>query len=263
MPLITRFTTSVIPNTDLSSVPSFDIYNTFGKISFQSPVALVRNLPTYKGQLDVDSNLTIAPGLVSLNSTPLDGLNRPARITLYGITTPNPVILRDGNPCPQCRVISHTGTTLVIFVPSFSTYTIAPESTPTVTTTSGRTGSSRRGIFTPNLLAALPTDPGCVGGNLFSTVTGKRCATTTPTSTFKFTKSLSFGMIDPEVQELQKYLNNNGFPVTLSGVGSLGYENKRFGPATRAALARFQAAKGIKPSVGFFGPLTRGYVVGK
>jgi peptidoglycan hydrolase-like protein with peptidoglycan-binding domain len=55
-------------------------------------------------------------------------------------------------------------------------------------------------------------------------------------------------------------LNSVGFPVASRGAGSPGREVTRFGPLTRAALARFQKANGITPAVGFFGPITRARV---
>jgi DNA-binding beta-propeller fold protein YncE len=79
---------------------------------------------------------------------------------------------------------------------------------------------------------------------------------------FSFTKNLSFGLTNPDVKNLQKFLNSHGFIVSKTGSGSLGSETDYFGPATRAALAAFQKANNIVPAVGYFGPITRG-VAGK
>ena len=67
-------------------------------------------------------------------------------------------------------------------------------------------------------------------------------------------------MRDNQVLELQKFLNNNGYPVSTSGIGSKGNETNYFGPATRNALIKYQIANNIKPAVGYFGPLTRAMV---
>lgn len=76
----------------------------------------------------------------------------------------------------------------------------------------------------------------------------------------QFTRNLTIGSSGQDVRNLQIFLNSQGFTVALSGPGSSGGETTLFGALTRAALARFQAANGIAPAVGYFGPLTRGVV---
>ena len=75
-----------------------------------------------------------------------------------------------------------------------------------------------------------------------------------------FNRDLTMGSQGEDVRRLQVYLNTKGFPVSAIGPGSRGSETTTFGALTRAALARFQAANSIFPSVGYFGPKTRGYV---
>jgi len=72
-----------------------------------------------------------------------------------------------------------------------------------------------------------------------------------------FTRDLTFGMSGEDVRNLQQFLNAQGFLVAENGAGSKGNETTLFYGATQNALARFQAAHGVLPSVGFFGPLTR------
>lgn len=114
-----------------------------------------------------------------------------------------------------------------------------------------------------------PEDSGCEAGNLFSVLTGKLCQTTvstkqttsTPKVSFIFTKNIEFKTEQSEdVKQLQIFLNTHGFPVSLVGAGSSGKETSYFGPATKTALAKFQASVGITPSVGYFGPKTREYL---
>ena len=81
-----------------------------------------------------------------------------------------------------------------------------------------------------------------------------------PVTTVRFDSNLSYGMRGESVRLLQQYLNAHGATVAVSGAGSVGLETTYFGPATRAAVARFQAANGISPAVGFFGPITRAFV---
>jgi len=75
-----------------------------------------------------------------------------------------------------------------------------------------------------------------------------------------FKQDLFLGVVNPDVKALQKYLNLHGFPVSSTGAGSPGHETETFGSLTRSALAKFQYINGIKPAVGYFGPLTRKFV---
>jgi len=77
---------------------------------------------------------------------------------------------------------------------------------------------------------------------------------------FSVGTDLSYGMTSPDVMLLQAYLNSQGFTVASTGPGSSGQETTYFGNATREALASFQAAKGIVPASGYFGPITRAYI---
>lgn len=77
------------------------------------------------------------------------------------------------------------------------------------------------------------------------------------TASTTFTRNLTVGSNGSDVKALQKFLNSKGYVVASSGPGSVGNESTYFGPATRAALAKYQAAKGISPAVGYFGPSTR------
>jgi hypothetical protein len=75
-----------------------------------------------------------------------------------------------------------------------------------------------------------------------------------------FVNNLQAGRVDLRVRDLQRFLNARGFAVARIGAGSPGRETTTFGPATKAAVIRFQRAFGIQPAVGFFGPLTRAKV---
>lgn len=66
-----------------------------------------------------------------------------------------------------------------------------------------------------------------------------------------FTRSLTLGSTGADVIELQTLLESKGF-LTIPAGTSKGY----FGAMTQSALAKFQAANGIAPATGYFGPIT-------
>jgi peptidoglycan hydrolase-like protein with peptidoglycan-binding domain len=90
----------------------------------------------------------------------------------------------------------------------------------------------------------------------FSLDTGSaRAATSIP----QITRDLQLGSIGSDVKGLQQFLNNNGYTISSSGVGSPGKETTYFGALTKAALANFQAANGIT-ATGYFGSKTRSFL---
>jgi hypothetical protein len=87
-------------------------------------------------------------------------------------------------------------------------------------------------------------------------------------SNFRFDHNIDFGAVDPDVRELQIYLNTNGFRVADNGPGSPGHEVDVFDAATRVALSKFQTAHaaqilvpfGITKGTGRFGNATRKFI---
>lgn len=73
----------------------------------------------------------------------------------------------------------------------------------------------------------------------------------------ELTRNLKVGSTGADVKALQKFLNTHGVVVALSGIGSPGNESTYFGLATKKALIVYQKSKGINPTTGYFGPLTR------
>lgn len=57
-----------------------------------------------------------------------------------------------------------------------------------------------------------------------------------------FSRNLSLGSVGEDVYNLQKWLNEAGISVVLSGAGSPGMETRTYGPATKNAVIRFQEA---------------------
>ncbi len=77
---------------------------------------------------------------------------------------------------------------------------------------------------------------------------------------YSWTRDLTLRSTGADVQALQQFLNGQGYAVASSGVGSAGNETEYFGSLTQSAMASFQAAKGINPPAGYFGPITRSYI---
>ena len=82
---------------------------------------------------------------------------------------------------------------------------------------------------------------------------------------FIFSRDLSFGSTGEDVRELQKFLNNQGFAVSPSGIGSPGNESDYFGSWTKIALIKFQEnykdeiliPAGRTTGTGYLGSFTR------
>lgn len=85
---------------------------------------------------------------------------------------------------------------------------------------------------------------------------------------YLFQKNLRFGMIDRDVFELQKYLNNQGYILAKDGPGSPGKETDVFGQLTKTALIKLQENNieeilkpwGITKGTGFCGLTTRNFL---
>ena len=108
------------------------------------------------------------------------------------------------------------------------------------------------------LLAQIATLQGQVGGSTGTTASG-----------YTFTRDLNVGATGADVKELQMFLNKNADTrVAASGAGSMGMETEFYGPATAAAVSKFQVMHradiltpaGLVNPTGYFGPSTRAKV---
>jgi hypothetical protein len=88
----------------------------------------------------------------------------------------------------------------------------------------------------------------------------------TSASGFVWTRDLSQGSTGADVMELQKFLNSDpDTRVSASGAGSAGMETSYYGPATAAAVSKFQvkyraeilSPAGLVNPTGYFGPSSR------
>lgn len=76
-----------------------------------------------------------------------------------------------------------------------------------------------------------------------------------------FASNMKLGSTGQAVKELQMFLNacaDTTVNPTVGGAGSSGYETMYFGPATKAAVMKYQTKMGVTPVSGNFYPLTRG-----
>jgi hypothetical protein len=149
-----------------------------------------------------------------------------------------------------------------------------PDPTPVVTYSSGGGSSASSRIF--NLISLGFLDQARQIADQYGLTVPTQTLTTqntnTPTqSNQTFSRFLSFGMTGSDIKQLQIFLNNNGFTVANSGPGSKGKETNYYGPATKAAIVKFQEAhakeiltpQGLKKGNGVFGPATRRVVRGE
>jgi peptidoglycan hydrolase-like protein with peptidoglycan-binding domain len=68
-----------------------------------------------------------------------------------------------------------------------------------------------------------------------------------------FTRDLTIGSTGSDVTALQNWLISQGYSIPA---GATGY----FGSQTKTAVARWQAAAGISPAAGYFGPISRSHI---
>jgi peptidoglycan hydrolase-like protein with peptidoglycan-binding domain len=83
-----------------------------------------------------------------------------------------------------------------------------------------------------------------------------------------FARNLTVGSRGADVLQLQKWLNQNGYPISSSGPGAPGQETDYFGSLTQSAVQRYQntyasqilVPVGLSTGTGFFGPSTRSHI---
>ncbi|MEI7425011.1 MAG: peptidoglycan-binding protein, partial [Candidatus Staskawiczbacteria bacterium] len=98
-------------------------------------------------------------------------------------------------------------------------------------------------------IATLQAQLTGLSGTPASTGTGA-CAGVT------FSRNLTVGSTGSDVKCLQTILNNKGFQVAATGVGSAGYETTYFGAKTLVAVKAYQVSLGYTPA-NQVGPMTR------
>lgn len=171
--------------------------------------------------------------------------NEPITVTITysdadvsGINESSMVIYRwngtTWSPLTGCTIDTNANS-ITCTTTNFSTFGLFGTSNTVVSNFSGNSGHPFIAI---EKIIPVPTDKSIIKNHLV------------------FTKNLVFNSKSLEVQLLQKFLNTHGFTVSKKGAGSPGRETIIYGPATKAAVKKFQKKYSI-PQTGNVGPLTR------
>lgn len=148
-----------------------------------------------------------------------------------------------------------TATTAATTAVPATTTSVAPV---VATNASGLSSSQIQSIL--DVLASFDADAATIAKVKASLEGTAGTGSVTSTAVRIFKANLTVGSLGSEVKALQEFLNAHGYTVATTGPGSLGNETTRFGAATKAALIKYQKAKGITPAVGYFGAKTRAAV---
>jgi peptidoglycan hydrolase-like protein with peptidoglycan-binding domain len=92
-----------------------------------------------------------------------------------------------------------------------------------------------------------------IGCSVIGSCAYVRIASTARAADFAFTQNLAVGAQGNDVSVLQRFLIAGGYLDIATSTG-------RFGSLTAAALGAWQASVGISPSIGNFGPVSRGKI---
>ena len=181
----------------------------------------------------------------------------------------------------ECKI--DVGSDLVIWTKHFTTFATYSQTT---TSSSGGGGggssSSRRTTTTATTTSATSTATSTASTNtseieqllnLLAVLKAQLQAllkTTASSASVSLTRNLELGMEGEDVRALQAYLNTHGYPVSQSGVGSLGNESTHFGPGTKSAVIKFQNAHAstlltpinLTSGTGYVGEKTRALING-
>jgi len=236
----------------------------FGVSMMIAPVAFAANVTV------TDSSVTLVlpsdTSTYSLSSaTTFDNLVVNSTNFVFTIPTGSSVVItsldssRDLSNTLSISTVCNTGTSVL----TINNTSGSPE---TVTITPGSTCISSGTNTTPPAPAPVVHLYGQSSQSHYSspsagqTTTSVTTTTVTNTSVSSIPRDLTLNSTGSDVKMLQQFLNAQGFIVAKTGAGSPGNETTFFGSLTKAALIRFQKYYHITPSVGYFGPITRGVI---
>ncbi|HUC01487.1 MAG TPA: putative Ig domain-containing protein [Candidatus Paceibacterota bacterium] len=209
-----------------------------------------------------NANTVLMNGLVAATDVSSDGSS--LTFTIPSSLTPN---CTNGGACPAYAVLVTSNSYTVSVLTNGQT---SNSLTFTVNTAGSSTGSgsgSGSGTGTGTETSSTIVLPTTIQG-LQALIASLEAQLATleaqvNNSSHTFSRDLHYGSYGSDVQALQEFLNQNGYPVASSGPGSSGNESDYFGSGTQSALAAYQQAHGISPASGYFGSITRGYISGQ
>jgi len=154
-PISEELTGSLIGMTNLSSATDVTIEKaSVGGVDFGDEVL------DLTGFVDIDSIITIEHAKIGIDTTVFTGFDKPATLTMYGLTSPGtPIILKDGVECgTECNVTSYADGTLVFTVAGFSVYeakdNIAADLSLPATATLGSSAQERNQTIKGSFIAS-------------------------------------------------------------------------------------------------------------
>lgn len=155
--------------------------------------------------------------------------------------------------------ITTTSTTPTVTTPATPTTAATPAApvTPAIAA-SGLSASQIQSIL--DVLASFDVDAATMASVKAALEGTPATGSVTSAAVHVFKADLTTNSLGSEVKALQQFLNAHGYAVAAKGAGSPGNETTKFGPATKAALIKYQKAKGITPAAGYFGAKTRAAV---
>jgi len=191
---------------------------------------------------DTSVTVTITP-IAALCSSTSSGTGSSSTVSSGGGGSSTPVVT---TPVVTTTPVATTTT-------ATATVTTTTQTTPAIPA-SGLSSSQIQSIL--DVLASFDVDAATMASVKLA-LEGTTTGSITSAAVHAFKANLTIGSLGSEVKALQEFLNSHGYTIANSGAGSPGNETTKFGALTKAALIKYQKAKGITPSVGYFGPKTR------